>query len=91
MFGFRTFSEPPLYVPDGSVAAYAAHEEWGKFNRIAGISIMNSPVEAPEADNTGSCEIYNLRRERMEACRETLAPGIYIERYGAGTRKIVVE
>lgn len=91
MFGSRTFAETPLYVPDASVGAYAAHEEWGQFNRIAGISTMNSPVEAPEADNAASCEIYNLRGERMEARREALAPGIYIERSGAGTRKIVVE
>lgn len=92
MFNSKTYAGTTLYVPDGSMAAYAAHEEWGKFNRIAGISTMNSSVEVVvEAGSAGIYEIFNLRGERMECGRESLAPGVYIERSGTATRKIVVE
>ena len=69
--------ECTLQVPQQSLTAYQAADQWKEFFFIEGIDTGIDGITVDGKQNTGS--IYNLRGGQMQQDKSTLPSGIYIQ------------
>lgn len=69
--------ECTLQVPQQSLAAYQAADQWKEFFFIEGFDTGIDGITVDGKQNTGS--IYNLRGGQMQQDKSTLPSGIYIQ------------
>ena len=69
--------ECTLQVPQQSLTAYQADDQWKEFFFIEGIDTGIDGITVDGKQNTGS--IYNLRGGQMQQDKSTLPSGIYIQ------------
>lgn len=95
-FNLNTNPDPNrvLYVPEEAVELAKYTYPWSEFGRpfVGSIEAYEfSGVEAvSELSEDEVSGYYNLSGVRVSDCRETLTPGIYIERSSDKTRKVVI-
>ena len=101
IFGGCDLSEATLYVPEESLDAYQAADQWkafGNFATLEDASDILTGIDDIIADGDGDAygfdpddeiEYYNLNGIRVSG--ENLQPGIYILRQGNKTAKILVK
>ena len=70
-----------LVVPDGTIDAYRAADQWSNFVNISGL-------ETIAADSDSNACYYDLRGIRMST---PLAPGLYIRRSGSKSDKVLIK
>ena len=75
-----------LLIPEDSKAAYAAAQIWKEFTNITLSGIESTPSDSA----IEPAEIYNLNGIYVGSDTENLSPGIYIERRGSQTSKIII-
>lgn len=87
-FAESLYESATLRVPDESLALYRDQQVgWSKFNKIKGIG--SSAINAAAFDPlSGPTAVYNLGGVRIADSTANLAPGTYIIRQAATTRKI---
>ena len=101
IFGGCDLSEATLYVPEESLDAYQAADQWKAFGNFATledakdiVTGINDIIADGDGDANGfnpnaEIEYYNLNGIRVSG--ENLQPGIYILRQGSKTAKILVK
>ena len=81
------YMDATVYVPEAALEAYKKASSWKIFWNI--VPISNSGIDDVETDSNEPVHIYNMNGIEMTD-KESLPSGIYIERQGAKSRKIVV-
>ncbi len=84
---YKQYSDVTVYVPEAALDAYKNAKNWKDFWNI--VPISTSGVVDVEADSNEPVHIYNMNGIEMTD-KESLPSGIYIERQGTKSRKIVV-
>ena len=101
IFGGCDLSEATLHVPEESLDAYQAADQWkafGNFATLEDASDILTGIEDIIADGDGNAygfdpnaEIEYLNLNGIRVSGENLQPGIYILRQGSKTAKILVK
>lgn len=98
IFGKSTYSSATLWVPQEAVELCGRINPWRNFYDIkpydytSGVKdVVFSPEEGYENDSKDLTEVFTLEGVRISEKPENLAPGVYVVRNGATTRKIMVK
>ncbi|MCF0219736.1 MAG: leucine-rich repeat domain-containing protein [Muribaculaceae bacterium] len=75
-----------LVVPEGSIEAYRAADQWKEFYNIS--RIENIENDSNEENKIGEARYYDLRGIQVS---EPFAPGVYIRRVGGKAEKVLVK
>lgn len=88
IFSGSTYEHATLYVPEAAVEKCSRIDPWKNFKSIE--TYVPSSVRYVNLDSDQPVMLYNLNGAYMGGDAGQLAPGLYIERHGNNTRKIVV-